>query len=754
MTAVLVSAPTTKPCLSEIFPLEITELKSVGFRLSPSTDREGGQRLSFRFSRQFPHVVVAWYEGTFYASAAQTADLPSTQEWQEALARIQVELALPDKSWSFQWVRSPRITPAIAALLAEQILKVTRPFTSPSVLSEALAEVKRRAEFGAETFELEGVLKPALTLSAHSSILFRGTLATFFDTHPYRHDPQKLLVGLKVEDIDSGSIATIVALVGTMAEYREKLKAQASGATSRQALEEAPDDQPVVGVQFSKTSKTIYHYAMAALRPSITAETADPLNLDFGALLKATKIPYQERQGLLKQYREAAVNALKRYGIQLKPPLNGGHHPELFWEPSIPTEETQLLFGQDVRSTYSKILNGLSGGGVYFRHPDYQTARAPGSTSAQSRPIRIAVLNLLKQQDEVNQFLKSVQQRLQKYKFDSVLLDEQSPALALDNPSDTAARAGLDEALDQLMVVPPDIMFVFLPQSDRTSDDEDSGSLYHRIYSRLIRRHIASQVIYEQTLKKVQSSYLLNQVIPGVLAKLGNLPFVLAEPLAIADCFVGLDVSRVSKKRLAGSMNACAGVCLYGSRGEFIRSRSEDAAIEGEEIPQKFLEALLPAADLRGKTVLIYRDGRFCGDEVANLLRWAAAINAKFILVECRKSGVPRLYKWIKGTSGNSEVTAPDKGLALRLSEREAILVTTQVDPKIGLARPLRLTIHPEGHPAAVDQVLEATLKLTLLHHGALKPPRLPMLLHGADRLAELRLNGVYVPECDRQFWL
>lgn len=105
-------------------------------------------------------------------------------------------------------------------------------------------------------------------------------------------------------------------------------------------------------------------------------------------------------------------------------------------------------------------------------------------------------------------------------------------------------------------------------------------------------------------------------MILEVLAKLGNVPFVLAEPLQVADVFIGLDVARSKKRRLSGSMNACARVCLYGSRGEFIRAKSEDAAIEGEEIPQRFLEALLPAGTLSRKTVLIYQDGRFCGDEV------------------------------------------------------------------------------------------------------------------------------------------
>jgi argonaute-like protein implicated in RNA metabolism and viral defense len=306
------------------------------------------------------------------------------------------------------------------------------------------------------------------------------------------------------------------------------------------------------------------------------------------------------------------------------------------------------------------------------------------------------------------------------------------------------------------MAITPDIVFVFLPQSDRDSDDEDSGSLYHRIYSKLLRRQIASQFIYENTLRDVEERYILNQVIPGVLAKLGNVPFVLAEPLQVADVFVGLDVARVKKKRSTGSLNACAGVCLYGNQGEFIRSKSEDAVIEGEEIPQRFLESLLPANALRGKTVLIYRDGRFCGDEVTHLLNWASAIKSRFVLVECRKSGVPRLYSLPQKLAGQSSryIKAPARGLSLKLSRNEAILVTTQVIERIGVPRPLRLTVHPEGHPVPIEQILDATLKMTLLHHGALKPPRLPILLHGADRLAGLRLNGVYVPECDRQFWL
>jgi argonaute-like protein implicated in RNA metabolism and viral defense len=310
----------------------------------------------------------------------------------------------------------------------------------------------------------------------------------------------------------------------------------------------------------------------------------------------------------------------------------------------------------------------------------------------------------------------------------------------------------VERAVNEVITIPPDIVLVFLPDSDRNADSDEGGSLYHRVYSQLLRRGIASQVIYADTLNTVNTKYILNQVIPGILAKLGNLPFVLAEPLEIADYFIGLDISRASKEKLLGTLNACASIRLYGRQGEFIRYQLEDALIEGEEIPQRLLETLLPEAELKNKTVLIYRDGSFCGKEVEHLVEWAKAIGSKFILVECKKSGNPRLYNL-----NQRVVTAPTQGLALRLSSREAVLVTTKVPDSVGLSRPLRLTVHPKGHQASIESVVETTLKLTLLHHGALKEPRLPMPLFGSDRMAYLRLNGIYPTSMlmgDRQFWL
>lgn len=74
----------------------------------------------------------------------------------------------------------------------------------------------------------------------------------------------------------------------------------------------------------------------------------------------------------------------------------------------------------------------------------------------------------------------------------------------------------------------------------------------------------------------------------------------------------------------------------------------------------------------------------------------------------------------------------------------------------MGLPLPLPLKIHSLGYQVSIEELVKTTLKLTLLHHGSLKPPRLPIPLFGSDRIAYRRLQGIYpgASEGDRQFWL
>ncbi|PIG93374.1 Piwi domain-containing protein [Gloeocapsopsis sp. IPPAS B-1203] len=731
----------TETFLSEILPLSVSNQNLMCFRLIPEIERELGNRFAFRFSLKFPKVVAIWQEGHFWIVGA-IKQLPNQNEWRNALAEIQDELHndIGDRCYSIQWVRQPSPTPLILAQLAVQILKINRSLSSITVFSQNLVEVIREVKFWAETVEWLSATLPAMTLTIRSSIVPKCDLADFFNNHPYRHEPEQTLVGLKVKEIEHGNTCNILGITGTVGEQREELLALVQGSISKRKLEEVSADQPVVAVQFGKNKKQ-FRYPLAALRPCVTAETAGQFQVDYGELLKKTKVSNQERQNLLSSYKQIAQDTLNAYGFQLERSINSREYPNLFWQPATPIEETPLLFGNGFTGVRGKILQGLSKGGVYRRHDDF---------SDESRSIRTAALKLC--DFKLNPFLEETKQRLKQYKFASDIVNKK--ALELQKLAGASLRSEVEQAVNELIIVPPDIVLVFLPESDRTADSDESGSLYYQIYSQLLRRGIASQFVYADTLESVDSRNILNSVIPGILGKLGNLPFVLAQPLEIADYIIGLDVSRVSKAKLPGTLNACASIRLYGRQGEFIRYQLEDALIEGEEIPRRILESLLPVAELRNKTILIYRDGPFRGQEVHNLVEWAKAISANFILVECLKSGNPRLYNFNKT---NKTISAPIPGLALRLSSHEAIIVTTKVHSSVGLARPLRLRIHPQGHQTSIENVVETTLKLTLLHYGALKEPRLPMVLHGSDRIAYLRLNGINfsgVLTGDRQPWL
>ncbi|MEM7726909.1 MAG: Piwi domain-containing protein [Cyanobacteria bacterium P01_A01_bin.45] len=736
---------------SEILPIVFFDRnfkpENICFQLSPGVDREIGNRLSWRFCKKFTDIVVIWYDNFFWAFAKPNQVIPDKTKWSETLTEICQELKedIGDRDYTIQWVCKPQLTSSALAELIVRVLKIHRPFSSPVALSKGLVEVKREAKFWGESIEIKSDFCPAFTITIESYFSYQGNLAEFYENNPYRQNPEELLIGLKVRDIEQNSFATITEIVGNIGEYREKLKENATGAISKQALEEAPDEQPVVAVQFGKNRKQFY-YAMAALRPCVTSETAAKFDVKYGDLLKAAKVPYRERKELLELYKREAETILADYGFRLGQNINSSNYPELFWQPSLKLSETRLLFGNNITEVQSSILTGLSKGGVYRRHGDY------------SHPLdKITIAALKIGEFKVSRaFLTEVEERLRLYGFENITPPENIKSLYLKDITSAGSRAEVEENIDDLMEREPDVILIFLPKGDRNVDDSQGNSLYSLISSRLLKRGIASQFIYEDTLEKVQTRYLLHQVIPGILAKLGNLPFVLAEPLQIADYFIGLDVSRNSNRRSNGSRNACASLRFYGRMGEFCGYKLEDALIEGEEIPQRVLENFIPREKLRGKRVLIYRDGRLCGKEALHLQEWGKAIGSEFILVECYKSGIPRLYN-LEQQLEEKVIKAPTKGLALRLSSREAILVTTELkSEKMGLPLPLRLRIHKAGIQVSIEDLVETTLKLTLLHHGSLKEPRLPIPVFGSDRIAYRRLQGIYpgALDGDRQFWL
>jgi argonaute-like protein implicated in RNA metabolism and viral defense len=247
-------------------------------------------------------------------------------------------------------------------------------------------------------------------------------------------------------------------------------------------------------------------------------------------------------------------------------------------------------------------------------------------------------------------------------------------------------------------------------------DDETESSAQNRIKSLTIGRDIASQVVYRPALR---NRFAMANIVLGILAKTGNVPFVLRNPLPYADLVVGIDVARETKKNLRGSINITAIARIYLDNGDFLRYIIHDAPIEGETLPKDVLERLFPLAEFRGKRAVIHRDGYFRGDEKKVLIDWAREIGAEFYLVEILKSGTPGIYG-----INNGQYVQATKGSALELSDTEAFLVSTP--PPFENATPAPLHLRTRA-PFTIEQAIHSVLSLTLLHHGSVRPPRLPV---------------------------
>jgi argonaute-like protein implicated in RNA metabolism and viral defense len=212
----------------------------------------------------------------------------------------------------------------------------------------------------------------------------------------------------------------------------------------------------------------------------------------------------------------------------------------------------------------------------------------------------------------------------------------------------------------------------------------------------------------------------------GILAKGGNKPFIFAEHILGIDAIVGLDVARRKKKKGQGTINYAAGVRIYQSNGEFLKYKLTTSPLEGETIPGNILENLL--GDIKGKKVVIHRDGEFPQDEIKVLKEMGEKLGAKFYLVEVIKSGAPRIYSEKKGTW-------------VKIKENEAYLLTTRRTQ--GTPVPIIVRLPEIYEDFSIEDAVISITSMTLLHWGSIKPPRLPVTTHYADKIGQFLLEGI-----------
>jgi hypothetical protein len=569
------------------------------------------------------------------------------------------------------------------------------------------------------SFEIHGwevANRPAISISIFSRLVHSQNLQRYLATCSNVEE----LIGLEVFDRSSSFKGEVEAIVGPLRDHRARLLSLAQRPESQQLLAKAPDEEPILRIGNGRSG---YDYALSALGIVVRVRDFARFRVDARRALSVLKIAPADRWRMV-----SSLAQLLHDRKLVEPPLRSDRPGGEALARTDGLRQVNLRFGNgQVRPAESPLLRNLAQCGLFRISPRFA-----------NEPIRVGVLDSVKSL-RVRPFLEDVTRQVQglhlRCTFEDLAVPRDLSRVALESAADRYESRGLDLLL---------ALFPDFAEEDGDGESEEWGP-YRILKSLTVGRGIPSQVVMEETMA---NPYALGNVVLGILGKTGNVPFTLAERMPGIDLVVGLDIARARKSRLPGSVNATAITRIYFSDGEFLRYAIHDAPLEGETIPDDVLQGLFPRRDFAGKRVIVHRDGFFRGGEREALERWGNAIGATFHLVEVIKTGSPRIY----GMNGG-DATLPEKGMLLKASDTEAFVVSSL--PPFRDATPNPLHVRTDG-TLALKSAIDSILLLTLLHHGSVRPPRLPVTLHYSDKIAYLALRGIKPKELEGSspYWL
>ena len=565
-------------------------------------------------------------------------------------------------------------------------------------------------------WDMSGV--PVISVSVSSSIT--STVDFPQQVQRLNETNQDRVLDLFVRDTTSDMKGEIIAVVGKLQDHRQRLTKLTARAKMREKIQNALDNDLVVKI---KSGNNEYDYITSVLQIVVRTRDYKRLQIDGQQALKNLQLDPDVRS----QMTQEIANVLAQRGYIYPDPVSDVDQPEHFVSMSSlgVNSSVRLGDGRTCRADARTILSELK------RHPMYRRAAALEDNA----PLKIGVLNFIGEDTRIQSYLHDIRSQLRDIRFDVEFTSAERP--------DADSQYQIESSIDRLTGENPNIVMVFAPGSPTDADDNEDN-LYNMVKAYTTGRGIQSQFIYERTLDK---SYALANIILGIVAKTGNVPYVLDKPLPYTDIVAGIDVARIATKRRSGSMSIPAVTRIYTTDGDFLRYILSESPIEGETLPKATLRRLFPAELFAEKRVLVHRDGPFRGDEMQHLYEWGDEIGSDFQLVEVIKSGSPRIY------ADRGSVQRPNKGDAVILNAHEAILVSSLPPHKNSTPRPLQ--VRTDGK-LTIEEALNSILSLTLMHFGSALQPRLPVTIHYSDRIGYLALQGIKPRNAEgtKPYWL
>lgn len=691
----------------EVFPIEqrrLPQLIAYTPIFTEAVHKVDGSQLAYRLKRAFRGVWV-WGDSRILTTEAVSPvqmDITLDQlrgQIPELLAHI--ERIDEDSSWQMTPLAAAEYVAYIAMREADSEIRAA---LKPMGQRIPNGYILRDYSIGAWAVEIE----PALSVSIHSHISYDRNAGTFIT----ENSPADA-IGLRVMDRTAASmIGTITGISGALGDLRQNLLEQHPREVMQRFLKASTDDDVVVQVKSAGGNN--YEYPASALRLLVRPHEPDDWER-FGISMEATLNAMRLAPDMQAKIVRKVSDVLKSRGI-INKAYNSRHHDYLFasmdFMPSLAFAERRVR-----PYVFETLATDFVQNGLFERHQRFDQS-----------PIRLGVVNTLEAGAE--DFVEALRRQLEKdFGYTIELIKQRNVRKISEKNLASAVRVVEKEN--------PHVILAFLPDPIDALDP-----LYEMLKSLTLSKGIASHAVYETTMHNPDAMAV---VMLGVLAKTGNVPFALAEPLEYADFVVGLDVVR---EQLTRGDRVVAMARIYRNDGAFVQYLMDTIELDTDDpIPLSVWQSLFPEAMFAEKRIILHHAGLIPDAVLERLQRWASVLNSQFLPIDLVQADVPRLY----GLEGG--ITQAAWGSVFRVNDFEAFVVSSEPSHE-GTPMPLYLRV-PDGS-LPIEQAIYSVLAWTLLHYGTLGTPKLPVTIQQSENMAHWLARGILPDNTagDVPFWL
>lgn len=555
---------------------------------------------------------------------------------------------------------------------------------------------------------------PFLAISLSSSINYSLSLA---QTKAKRTKLE--LLGLQVKDRVTGwPVGEIVEIIGNLdSPQKSRLLGLAKNQKHRKLIENAPAETDVLKV---KTKNGILlDYISSSLIPIPSYGALSDLGLNQNQISNYQRITASERRRLiLNLIEQSQLNRL------LGSPLDSTN-AECFFDAEALEYDGMVKFGGENLGHISQNIRNLKKHGFYSVSERFK----------ENPSINIGVLNGVVGLD-VQSFLDALQREISQFGFECDWVNSVS--------CDAHKFAELEAGIGKLMIDQPHLILSIIPNRFFKESGRVGGP-YQDTKNLTINRGTMNQVVSESTVRDPR--FKIGNLAVGILSKLGNIPWVLNSNLPFCDRILGADISRQKKENKKGTRNEIGIPRWYKSNGEFLNYRLSNSPIDGERIPFRIIREITPVESFHNQRILFHGDGKRSPTEVEDFLSRGEELEGEIMVVEVIKQSPMRLYSNID-TIGN-----PKKGSGIRISDTEAVVISTLAQHNTGTPHPLHIRCTPN---ISIEDAIISVLRLSDLHYGSKQQPRCPITTHDAHHISKMLMMGVRPPQDEGNFpwWL